>query len=137
VFFQELFKDLLIQLKEQYPDINAYSLVGKLGEVKKFENLSNDLKSFLVRESILFVGSASKRIEDLAAILENQEQQIRSDFEYWNKFTESKAPCLFTINENEQIFSKDLFKSNQVYVSCFGIIKFYSHSAELCRYFHV
>ncbi len=82
VFFQELFKDLLIQLKEQYPDINAYSLVGKLGEVKKFENLSNDLKSFLVRESILFVGSASKRIEDLAAILENQEQQIRSDFDW-------------------------------------------------------
>jgi hypothetical protein len=81
-FFQELFKDLLIQLKEQYPDINAYSLVGKLGEVKKFENLSNDLKSFLVRESILFVGSASKRIEDLAAILENQEQQIRSDFDW-------------------------------------------------------
>jgi hypothetical protein len=57
--------------------MNAYTLVGKLSEVKKFENLSNDLKSFLIRESILFVGSASKRIEDLAATVENQELQIR------------------------------------------------------------
>jgi hypothetical protein len=45
--------------------------------VKKFEILSNDLKSFLIRESILFVGNASKRIEDLSRTLENQEQQIR------------------------------------------------------------
>jgi len=56
IFFQESFRDLLIQLRDQNPEINAYSLVGRLGEVKKFEILSNDLKSFLIRESILFVG---------------------------------------------------------------------------------
>ena len=75
---QETFREVLAELRAQYPEINAYTLVGKLSEVKKFENLSNDLKSFLVRESILFVGSASKKIEDLAAVLEKQDQQIRS-----------------------------------------------------------
>ena len=78
IYPKDAFREILWQLREQYPEINSYSLVGRLAEMKKFETLSNDLKSFLIRESILFVGSASKRIEDLASVLESQEQQIRS-----------------------------------------------------------
>jgi len=51
--------------------------VSKLREVKKFEGLADDLKNYLLKESISFVADASQKIKKMEKMIDTQDQQIR------------------------------------------------------------
>ena len=59
-----VFKELLIDLKASNQGINAFSLIGRLKEVKKFSNISDELREVLFQESIMFVEKASRTIRE-------------------------------------------------------------------------
>ena len=59
-----VFKDLLNDLKAANQGITAFTLFGKLKDVKKFAHLSDELREVLFQESILYVEKSSKTIRD-------------------------------------------------------------------------
>ena len=59
-----VFKDLLMDMKASHQDINAFSLTGRLKEVKKFSHLSDELKEVLFQESVIFVEKASRTLRE-------------------------------------------------------------------------
>ena len=59
-----VFKDLLMDMKASNQDINAFSLTGRLKEVKKFSHLSDELKEILFQESVMFVDRASRTLRE-------------------------------------------------------------------------
>ena len=59
-----VFKDLLMDMKVSYQDINAFTLTGRLKEVKKFSHLSDELKEVLFQESVMFVDKASRTLRE-------------------------------------------------------------------------
>ena len=59
-----VFKDLLNDLKAANQGISAFTLFGKLKDVKKFAHLSDELREVLFQESILYVEKSSKTIKD-------------------------------------------------------------------------
>jgi hypothetical protein len=59
-----VFKDLLLDLKATHQGMNAFSLFGRLKDVKKFSHLSDELREVLFQESIIFVEKASKTIRE-------------------------------------------------------------------------
>ena len=59
-----VFKDLLNDLKAANQGITAFTLFGRLKDVKKFAHLSDELREVLFQESILYVEKSSKTIRD-------------------------------------------------------------------------
>ena len=53
-----------MDMKASNQDINAFSLTGRLKEVKKFSHLSDELKEILFQESVMFVDRASRTLRE-------------------------------------------------------------------------